>query len=233
MTQGQHASFLSPNRAIDGNEHFERDLMLEERMEYEWVSDDEEEDDVHEGFLYSALFKLSHIFELNESLKEELTAVTCRVPYSSESKQCQAVQDWIEEHAYTKLNSGEILNLIKYMELYEPPLLSDDEFCGKGADCVEVSLGGKEKPRDYSHLDCPFRCDIAVLSAEIQRQHLSKIVPQYSDTERGDISRSQSNMSSLYKTNLTSLDAGDNYDVDLTTSNNWSTQPIFVHNICK
>ena len=183
LAWGQH-TVLSSNRAFDSNDHHEV-------MEYVWEGD--EEDDVHEDFLYSALFKLSHIFELNESLKEEITAVVCHIAYTCLSEQCQAVSGWIEEHAYTKLNYGEILNLIKYVELYEPPLLSEEEFYNEASQ-------EKVESRDYSHLDCPFRCDIADWSAEIKRQRLSKIISQCqsSDTERVGISRCPAKISSLF-----------------------------------
>ena len=157
---------------------------------------EEEENEIDEDHVYSALKKLSFLIEIDEALKKKLVHVICHTYHIDKVAQFDNVQEWIEDNFEVFLNADEVHNLIKYVELYEPGRDDDDNNddtasspgvcdCGnvESSDKVENNNGG-----DYSYLDCPFRCEIAVLAAEIQRQILSKTVPQYSNTERSAFS---------------------------------------------
>ena len=167
---------------------FEKELILDEKIICKALTathcqdEDDDDEDINEDHLYSALFKLSFLFEINESLKRKLTEIICHIPHPCRESQVECVRNWIEDYVCKSLDDDEILNLIKYVELYEPlPHSTDDH--------DQDFIRNEERrhmdcDRDFGHLDCPFKCNIAVLAAEIQRQRLCKNVPQYSDTER-------------------------------------------------
>ena len=141
--------------------------------------DDDDEDEIDVEFVYTALFKMSFFFEIDESLKEKLVTVICHTPHYSERERLFAVQKWIKAKLSTSLKYQETINLIKYMELYEPKSLPGD-----------MRGDTEDNKRDFRHLDCPFQCNVVVMTAEIQRQRLSKSVPLYSNTERIFLSNS-------------------------------------------
>ena len=146
--------------------------------------DHDDEDEIDAECVYSALFKMSFYLEIDESLKEKLTITICNTPYSSERARLLEVRAWIKSELRANLNYQEIVNLIKYVELYEP-VPDDDDIDRKNISATGAGSGvSKDNDRDYTHLDCPFRCNVVVLTAEIQRQSLSKSVPLYSNTDR-------------------------------------------------
>ena len=144
----------------------------------------DDEDEIDAELVYSALSKMSFYLEIDESLKEKLTIVICNTPYSSERARLFEVRAWIKSELSANLKYQETLNLIKYVELYEPEPANDDCYTANMSAAGIGSIDSEDFDRDYRHLDCPFRCNVVVLTAEIQRQRLSKSVPLYSNTDR-------------------------------------------------
>ena len=154
----------------------------------------EEETEIDVESLYSALFKLSSIFELNESMPKKLVMEVCYAPCSTSKSQYRSVKNWARAYAHVSLTNNEAKNLIKYVKLYEPDPPSDGN--GHNAEYQqEVSSKGNDvkfqPDHDYnfdcSHLVCPFLCDMSAWKAEIHRQILSRTVPLYADTIRSDL----------------------------------------------
>ena len=168
----------------DNNSMYEKELMISKLTnEDNW---EDEDDDIDEDHVFTALRKLTFLLEIDESMKKKLSQAICHAPHPNKVSQFDYVQEWIEENFGEFLNADEVHNLIKYVELYEPGGDDDDDDDTDNKINIDNEKKDEEEDddHDYSYLDCPFRCDIPVLAAEIQRQRLSKIVPQYSDTER-------------------------------------------------
>ena len=153
--------------------------------------DGEDDDiDIDEDVVYSALFKLAFHFEIDESAPKELTCVICRHAQNSNfHAKCRDVQTWARNYANAKLSVKETIHLIKYVELYTPSPRSN--FVGRGLSRIKVQPNPLDD-FDYSYLTCPFRCQMAAWRAEINRQMLSTSVALYSDTVRCNISPSYS-----------------------------------------
>ena len=143
------------------------------------VFESEEDYEIDENYVYSALFKLSFLFEIDAMAPMKMTKSICENKFRFNfDDQCKLLKAWTNHHFDVKLNADEARNLLKYVKLYTPPVSPP-----KGGDVG--STGGSYDDFDYSHLVCPFRCNFAAWSAEINRQVLSTSVPLYADTSAG------------------------------------------------
>ena len=156
---------------------------------------EDEEDEMDENYVYSALFKLTFHFEIDELAPKKLTNVVVKSRGDNHDNRCNAVRSWAKCYTGTRLSLNEANNLIKYVELYTlAPQHANGQpqgFVGtdpnpidtaKGAEVRQDECGGNDDNQDFSHLTCPYRCEMAAWSAEINRQKLSKSVALYSDT---------------------------------------------------
>ena len=150
---------------------------------------EEDEYEMDENYVFSALFKLSFHFEIDESAPRKLTnlIVTSREGkhnYYTNHRDDRAcvVRSWAKEYAKARLSFNEVHNLIKYVELYSPSQQQESEMPVSEVKDDDEYHDGDNDGQDYNHLVCPYRCEMAAWSAEINRQRLSRSVTLYSDT---------------------------------------------------
>lgn len=118
--------------------------------------------------LFSALLKLSCVFEVEESLITSLTDEIIAPEHTTFNDQFVAVQEWIKNHcagAIVELTAEEIDFLIQYVELYFDENFENPDTLLTGT----KSPGGRRCP-----LMCPYRSDLPALTAEIRRQEAKR-----------------------------------------------------------
>jgi hypothetical protein len=140
------------------------------------------DDEIDVDKLFSALLKLSFTFDVKESMTTNLVAEITNPQYASVDEQFVAVEKWVNTYADTKLQISEIMNLIKYVELFVPSQDNNAFSC----DITESSSGNNESKDGSTNscnnvqqpscrLMCPYRSEIATWTAEIRRQELNKV----------------------------------------------------------
>mmetsp|Transcript_16060 Transcript_16060/g.26940 ORF Transcript_16060/g.26940 Transcript_16060/m.26940 type:complete len:217 (+) Transcript_16060:90-740(+) len=166
-----------------------------------------EKEDVDETIdvdtLYSALYKLTPVFEINETLVLGLTSEVIDAKHCSFDEKFLAVEDWVERYCDTYLTPPEIFHLIKYIELYHypravsvssppppPPLPTDPERTldspGTEGNLHSFMNAINDEPSDEAaetgslSLMCPFMSDFASWSAEIRSVELEKSISERS-----------------------------------------------------
>ena len=128
--------------------------------EIESTASSEDDDAIDVKTLFAALLKLSHTFNIKFSTMTSLLAVIRSERHTCFDDQFVGVEKWITRHSApgTQLSPNEIYNLIRYVNLYDPPT----------EDTVYMT-------RDVRLL-CPYRCDVAAWIAEIRGQEMMKTV---------------------------------------------------------
>lgn len=114
---------------------------------------------VDADLVFSALLKLSFIFEVEESLMLEMVTKICDPNYINIEERYKRVKKWTNNIADEDLQCEEVLELIKYVQLYEKS--------------SAISSNTIEKWTDINmrcRLMCPFRCEMAPWTAEIRHE---------------------------------------------------------------
>lgn len=159
--------------------------------------------------LYTALFKLTPVFEIKEALVLELTNEVTDPKHFSFDEQFLAVKDWVEKYCDTYLTPPEIFHLIKYIELYHkrpvtvcpplpPPPTGHEPYRdspGVKSDSQSTSSAINDEPSKEAEetgsvsLMCPFRSDFASWSAEIRSVELEKSISERCSGSKGESMR--------------------------------------------
>lgn len=155
-----------------------------------YVSDKKDKEDVDEQIdviaLFSALFKLSPVFDVNECLTQSLCNGIMSSKHTCFDDQFVAVEKWVQKYGGDALTMQEIYHLIKYVELYKlnrgrvgktfsnisafsDATVEDDGFVPSSAMESE-----KVEPESLASLMCPFRSDFASWTAEIRAAEADK-----------------------------------------------------------
>lgn len=139
-------------------------------------------DHINVEIVYGALFKLSCLFEIDESLTRSLSDEILDLKHVDFNEQFVAVEAWIQKHcadSKSRLTSQEIDYLIQYVELYRPTEKSQantTEKCSLYALYTESEMTDSE-PR--SPLICPYRHEIPSLTGDIRSREAKKLNPHW------------------------------------------------------
>jgi hypothetical protein len=125
------------------------------------------------NLLFTALLKLSFIFDLKESLTKRLIAIIIDPKYSDFTDQYVAVEKWVNNYADTNLECEEICHLISYVKLYDNEG-SDaaSPVRGTSRSSISPSVSVVNRIDECCRLVCPFRCELASWTAEVRHQEL-------------------------------------------------------------
>ena len=130
-------------------------------------SDISSEDQINVKILFSALHKISGVFEIKESLRTSLIDPN----HTSFNQQFVAVEKWIKKYCDVNVTAEEINYLIKYVELYQP-LPNSASPLGK-----EQALSPKENASDNEcRLMCPYRHEMASFTGQIRNKEAERII---------------------------------------------------------
>jgi hypothetical protein len=160
------------------------------RQRRDSFGDDDDDDDDYENqeidanVLFSALLKLSFIFELKESLTKRLIATIIVPEYRDFTEQYMAVEKWVNNYADTNMECEEICHLISYVELYKDNIFEEHlQKLNPGTASVTPCLSALSVVDDIDRccrLICPYRCELVSWTAEIRHQELLSILrPSY------------------------------------------------------
>jgi hypothetical protein len=119
--------------------------------------------------LFSALHKLSYLFDIKYSMTTSLIAEIYNPMHVKFEDQFLAVINWVERHSDASMTVAEVCCLIKYVELYKPP--AEDSVT------TTVALMSTQ-----CRLLCPYLSEKASWTAEIRHQELHKSSPLHTDT---------------------------------------------------
>ena len=178
----------------------EEDIMFDVSDEIDF----DEEEDVYEplvgkidtSILYSAIKKLSFLLEVNETVANILIDDILDERHGSYDSQMYGVSNLVGRHSDILLNPEEILNLIKYVEVYQIKSVekaaevssSNSQDDNKFADILVMSFQSGDKYDQcedfsskskivvkeskvntiYPSLVCPFRCHIGEWASAIR-----------------------------------------------------------------
>ena len=142
--------------------------------------DYDENHEIDVNVLFSALLKLSFIFELKESLTKRLIATIIVPEYRDFTEQYMAVEKWVNNYADTKMECEEISHLISYVELYKDNIFEEHlQKLKSGTASVTPCLSALSVVDDIDRccrLICPYRCELVSWTAEIRHQELLSIL---------------------------------------------------------
>ena len=139
--------------------------------------------EVDVDILYSALLKLTAIFEINESLMTGLTDEIVDPKHANFKEQFMAVEEWIMKHGDgydIDMTGEEIDHLIQYVHLYQP-LPEEDEGCDEAVGISGSGSYAESETTETSRGDCPLVCpprhELAALTGDIRTQEAKKLNP--------------------------------------------------------
>mgnify|MGYP003387304609 len=135
-------------------------------------------DQIDVATLFSALVKLSFVFEIKDSLALSLTAEINNPKHANFDAQFVAVEAWMVKHgrhghrgSAADLTAKEIDYLIQYVELYEP--LPEEK------EAVSVHSNNNADMSDWVTPVCPLTCprvsELAALTGEIRSQEAKRL----------------------------------------------------------
>ena len=140
--------------------------------------------------LFSALLKMSYIFELNESLMTEL--ISQIILYSEVKKQYDTVDLWIfQTFPDVTLTTGEVEEVIKYVKLYE-------------IQSNKATISQDQKVKDIAarcQMMCPMRCEKETWVKNIREQEMflrTRDLDSLSSRRNTFMLRSSSSRGSIY-----------------------------------
>ena len=140
--------------------------------------------------LFSALLKMSYIFELKESLMMEL--ISRIILYSEVKKQYDTVDLWIfQTFPDVTLTTGEVEEVIKYVKLYE-------------IQSNKATISQDQKVKDIAarcQMMCPMRCEKETWTRNIREQETflrTRDLDSLSSRRNTFMLRSSSSRGSIY-----------------------------------
>mgnify|MGYP003385272230 CR=1 FL=1 len=136
-------------------------------------------DQIEVEIVFAALFKLSCLFEINESLMRSLTDEILSLRHTNFHQQFLAVEAWIKKYVSgVVLKAEEIDYLIQYVELYRPASVIEDMSQANSSRQCTRSYGESEvteTSRRSCLLVCPYRHEMAALTGDIRTQEAKKL----------------------------------------------------------
>lgn len=173
-----------------------------------------EENEIDVSKLFSALHKLSFIFELKDSMTTSLISEICSPHHDTFNKQFLAVEAWTKRNSDYAISACEICSLIKYVELYEHTPLTQTG----STDELSSSTHSSSPPAGDVAAQCglvvPFRSDIAAWTAEIRGREVIKASPLYADTSYRTVRTCASTVRTINSTTTRSTWSIDYHDHD-------------------
>ena len=149
---------------------------------------DEADGQIDVDTLFSALHKLSCVFEIKESLMTDLIEEVTDLRHTNFDSQFFGLEEWIKKYADTDLSPPEMFALIQYVELYQPLPLTDVDQTSHSEDTpIERSLSAMSLSSETDKvcpLLCPYRSEVGSWTATIRRKELDTDRFRFDKTDR-------------------------------------------------